>query len=293
MNFHVKEWLEFPIVLPSIPEQSLIATILNHTEALIDQTDRLIQKYRRIKRGLMQDLFRYGIDEQGNLRSEKTHRFRDSQLGWIPEMWEIKELSKISEKIVDKDHVTPQYVEDGIPILSPKDFTLDEKIDFTHCAKISLREHLINKKKTDLKIDDIIITRIGSVGKTCIVNKDMPEFSILHSAAMIRGNNRKILPLFLLYSLKSDYLQKQIIDGIQSIGVPDLGLDKIMNFLVKVPKNIQEQNQIATILLETDMAIEQEESYKQKLLALKAGLMDDLLSGKVRVNHLIHEEVVA
>lgn len=239
----------------------------------------------------MQDLFRYGIDEQGNLRSEKTHRFKDSPLGRIPEEWEVKELYQIVEKIADKDHKTPDYIKNGIPIISPKYFTWNEKIDFTNCKAISLAEHLTNRKRTDIKTDDIIFTRIGAgLGKSCIVTKGMPDFSILHSAAMIRINNSYILPHFLLYSLKTEYLQKQILDGIQSIGVPDLGMDKMLNLLIKVPKIFQEQSMITDVLTFLDETLEKEQSYKQKLYLVKQGLMNNLLSGKVWVNHLISAE---
>ena len=58
---------------------------------------------------------------------------------------------------------------------------------------------------------------------------------------------------------------------------------------ISVPKSVPEQSRIASVLFSADEAIEKEEAYKNKLLALKRGLMDDLLSGKVRVNKLIKE----
>mgnify|MGYP001770056960 FL=1 len=75
----------------------------------------------------------------------------------------------------------------------------------------------------------------------------MPEFSILHSMAQISPNDNIVQPEYLLYSLRSFSLQKQIMDGIQSIGVPDLGLEKIKQLEILLP-TIKEQKRISTVL---------------------------------------------
>jgi type I restriction enzyme, S subunit len=69
---------------PPKPEQTKIAEILSTVDRAIEQTEALIAKQQRIKTGLMQDLLTRGIDEDGNLRSEETHEFKDSPLGRIP-----------------------------------------------------------------------------------------------------------------------------------------------------------------------------------------------------------------
>ncbi|HDJ30414.1 MAG TPA: restriction endonuclease subunit S, partial [bacterium] len=86
------------IILPPLPEQRKIAEILETVDNAIEKTDRIIEKYKRIKQGLMQDLLTRGIvesDELGvmsyELRDEKKHRFKDSPLGRIPEEWEVVE----------------------------------------------------------------------------------------------------------------------------------------------------------------------------------------------------------
>ena len=65
-------------------EQKTIADILSKIDEAIEKTDKLISKYSRIKIGLMQDLLTKGIDENGHIRSEETHEFKDSPLGRIP-----------------------------------------------------------------------------------------------------------------------------------------------------------------------------------------------------------------
>ena len=71
----------------------------------IEQTEALIAKQQRIKTGLMQDLLTRGIDEHGSLRSETTHKFKDSPLGRIPVEWEVKTLGSLLER--DKPRLEP------------------------------------------------------------------------------------------------------------------------------------------------------------------------------------------
>jgi type I restriction enzyme, S subunit len=65
----------------SKPEQAKIAEILSTVDRAIEQTEALIAKQQRIKAGLMQGLLTRGIDEHGNLRSEKTHKIQGLSAG--------------------------------------------------------------------------------------------------------------------------------------------------------------------------------------------------------------------
>jgi len=271
----------------TLDEQRKIAEILSTVDNSIEQTEALIQKYQRIKRGLMQDLLTRGMDEKGNIRNFDRHEFKQTPLGLFPKGWKITTLESVSEKIADRDHTTPSYVENGIIIVSPKDFNEIDEINFETCNRIPLNEHLQNRKKTDIQPNDIVFTRIGAgLGKACLVSRNMPEFSILHSMALIRPNMKLTDPMFFLYLLRSSFIQKQIKNGIQSIGVPDLGLDKIKQLFVFLPE-VEEQKKIASILYDNDNNIRTNLIEQKKLLNIKQGLMQDLLTGKVRVNALL------
>jgi len=268
-------------------EQEEIAKILTTVDTVIEKTKALIEKYKSIKTGLMQDLLNNGIDEHGNIRSSETHEYKDSPLGIIPTEWDVLTLGELTEKIADRDHTTPVYVQHGVFIVSPKDFDEDDNIDFSHCVEITYEAHLVNRKKTDIRPGDLIFTRIGAgLGKICYVTTNMPEFSILHSAAMVRTNN-KISSKLLMYNMKSFYLQKQISYGVQSIGVPDLGMEKIYSLLVKYPHNPNEQLQIQQALDSVFDKIKKEQVNLKKLLNIKQGLMQDLLTHTVPVDDLL------
>ena len=92
-----KDFENVYVIYPqNIKEQQKIAEILETVDNAIEKTDKIIEKYKRIKQGLMQDLLTKGIDEKGNIRNPKTHKFKDSPLGKIPEEWEVVRLGEVA-----------------------------------------------------------------------------------------------------------------------------------------------------------------------------------------------------
>src|SRR5208283_2462522 len=65
-------------------EQTTISAVLATLDRAIELTERMVDKYQRIRMGLMRNLLAFGIDQNGHVRSEATHAFKDSSLGRIP-----------------------------------------------------------------------------------------------------------------------------------------------------------------------------------------------------------------
>lgn len=80
-------------------EQKRIAEILSTADEAIERTQALIDKYNRIKRGLMQDLLTRGIDENGNIRSKQTHKFTVKNGIEVPDDWDVVTLEYFIEKL--------------------------------------------------------------------------------------------------------------------------------------------------------------------------------------------------
>src|SRR3990167_9802118 len=104
-------------VIPNLSgERDKIAEILSTIDDAIEKTDALIEKYKRMKTGMMQDLFRYGVDDKGKIRSEKTHKFKNSPLGKIPDEWDVGFLDVLGQRgsghTPSKSH--PEYWNGGI-----------------------------------------------------------------------------------------------------------------------------------------------------------------------------------
>ncbi|RLB60968.1 MAG: hypothetical protein DRH08_14555 [Deltaproteobacteria bacterium] len=109
--------LSFP---KSKHQQAKIAEILSTVDRAIEQTESLIAKQQRIKTGLMQDLLTRGIDENGNLRSEETHEFKDSPLGRILVEWEVEQIGRIASMQRGHDITEEQLLGGPYPVLTGK-----------------------------------------------------------------------------------------------------------------------------------------------------------------------------
>jgi type I restriction enzyme S subunit len=145
----------------NIAEQQTIASILTTCDEAIEKTDAKIEKLKRIKQGLMQDLFRYGIDEKGRMRSEKTHRFKDSPLGQIPVEWEVKTLVDVCEKIQDGTHYSPSSDDNGkFKYITSKNI-LFGKLDLSGITYISEADHKKIYSRCSVIYKDILLTALS------------------------------------------------------------------------------------------------------------------------------------
>ena len=270
----------FEIAYPSLPEQTRIAQILSQADEAIAHTEALIAKYQRIKTGLMQDLLTRGIDEQGQIRSEATHPFKDSPLGRIPEEWEVVMLGFMVEAIDPQpDHRTPPSVEMGVPYLGINDIDALGNIDYRKCRKVSLSVLEEHKARYQLRRGDIIFGKIGTVGSPKRLIKT-DNITLSANLILIQPKNSND---FVYWLLNSDFVERQVKDSIHSTSQPAYGIEKIRKIVVPLPKQ-NEQELIATRLNCTNSSIQQQQSHLAKLQSIKRGLMQDLLSGRVRVH---------
>ena len=282
-RFWISEYSRLSIPLPPLPEQQKIAEILETIDNAIEKTDKIIEKYKRIKQGLMQDLLTKGIDENGNIRNEKTHKFKDSPLGRIPEEWEVGYVSNFTEinpitKINPKE-LYPFIEMDATPIMGKR------------YKYITLRRGIEAGSK--FKKGDILLARItpsAENGKALLV-PDNIEIGIGSTEFIVFRAKENIDNNFLFYLLISDYVRSIAIGLMEGTSgrqrIPKYVFEKVIK--VAIPKSKSEQQRIAEILSQIDQTIEKEQQYKEKLQRIKQGLMEDLLTGKVRVNHLINE----
>lgn len=289
-GIRIQDYLSLEVPMAPQHEQEGIALVLDTLDTTIRQTEAIIEKLKQVKQGLLHDLLTRGIDANGELRppqSEAPHLYKASPLGRIPDEWTVKSLEACSVKITDRDHTTPVYLREGVMMISPTNLFDEDGIDFGAAKRISPRAHEINRKKTDLKPGDLIIHRIGAgLGRVRLITADMPPFSILHSMAQIRPDLASMQSEFMLWALRTHATQLQIEHGTQSIGVPDLGLDKIGSILVVSPP-LDEQRRIVVPLVAHKAKLAAATSELGKLRKLKSGLMDDLLTGRVRVTPLL------
>jgi len=294
-HLYASDLKNFVFPLPPPPEQRKIAEILETIDNAIEKTDRVIEKYKRIKQGLMQDLLTKGIDERGQIRSEKTHRFKDSPLGSrVPEEWEVMKLEEILQKTNNAIKIGPfgsqlkkdEMVEEGYKVYGQENvFNKDFNIGNRFITKQKYKE----LKSCALEPGDFVISMMGTIGKCAIVPNNIKEGVMDSHLIRLKVNDQVFYKELLVYLIEeSSCIQKQIIN--LSVGGIMQGLNSsiVKSLLVPHP-SLTEQQYIASVLSQIDEVIRREQKYKEKLERIKKGLMGDLLTGKVRVNHLIEK----
>jgi type I restriction enzyme S subunit len=265
----------------SINEQKKIAEILTKVDEAIENTVQLIQKYERVKVGLMQDLLTKGIDENGNVRSEETHQFKDSPLGRIPVEWEVDNLGNIS---VLKSGATPlrsnsKFWNDNIPWVKTGEINYniidktEENISYEGLIKSSC--FLIPKNTILMAMYGQGKTRgrVAITGIECACNQACVAF--------LEIKNIKVKLLY--YILSNNYLNLRDLsnDGAQN----NLSSTILKKFKIRFPLSENEQIKIINKLENIDYVINRSFLTLEKYKKQKQGLMQDLLSGKIRVNY--------
>jgi type I restriction enzyme S subunit len=267
----------------NLETQEAIVEILTKADEAIQQTERLIAKYEAIRTGLMQDLLTRGIDEAGNVRSEETHAFKDSELGRIPVEWEVESLKNLAQ-IIDPqpDHRTPPADPDGFPYVGIGDITEDGRID-KKCRRI-IRAAL-SKQQSRFTIDtgDIIFGKIGTIGKPQSIN-ETKDIALSANIILIKPlrNNQLVLEI-----LKSDFTRRQIKNTIHTTTQPAFGMGKTRALQFAWPNLPKERNQIELTLTQNSKILQEANMQLEKLTALKTALMQDLLTGNKRVDDLL------
>lgn len=280
------------LIPKSTTEQAQIATILSKVDEAISQTEQLIAKYSRIKTGLMQDLLTKGIDENGKIRSEETHEFKDSPLGRIPKEWSIVSLGNFSEissgLTLGKEY--PEYGTEAMPYLRVANVQ-DGYLDLNEIKYIRVPYNQIGKLL--LKKGDVLMNEGGDfdkLGRGTVWNDEIPNCLHQNHVFKVRLDKQKMLPEYLAFYSASSYGKIFfIVSSKQSTNLASINKTQLLGFPIIKPELI-EQHRIINVLDNYSNLLKDHETNLSKLQSIKTGLMQDLLSGKVRVNHLMDEK---
>lgn len=255
------------ILLPPLPEQQKIAEILSTVDAKIEIIDQQITETQELKKGLMQRLLTKGIGHT---------EFKESALGAIPVGWEVVKINEIS-KVIDSLHKTPVFSEEGYPMVRVGDIN-KPKLNLDNCLKVGKEVYSDFSKNHKPTKGDILMTRVGSFGKTILVNTESNFCIGQNTVVMTNIKESK----FLYYTLNSFLIQKQLNLLTSGSSQPSLSLKNIRNLSILFPVK-EEQQKIATILGSVDEKLATLSEKKETYQELKKGLMQQLLTGLIRV----------
>jgi type I restriction enzyme S subunit len=267
----MSEFRKTLITLPPLPEQQKIAEILSTVDAKIEVIDQQITETQELKKGLMQRLLTKGIGHT---------EFKDSPLGRIPKVWEVVKISKIADVTAGGTPSTKNstYWGGDIPWMNSGD------INLRRIKKVDGRITLLGLENSSTKLvpANSILMALAGQGKTrgkVAVN----EFSLCTNQSLATIYNFKNADYeFLFQNLESRYSEIRKMstgDG----GRGGLNLAIIKSIPIALPP-LKEQKRISEILYSFDEKLETLSEKKTNYLELKKGLMQQLLTGKVRVN---------
>ncbi|MCE5221786.1 MAG: restriction endonuclease subunit S [Clostridium sp.] len=251
------------VFIPTLCEQQKISLILSSVDEKIENADNLIEKTKELKKGLMQRLLTKGIGHD---------RFKDTEIGKIPEEWGIKELGSCVD------------IRSGN---SPSNFKLNDEGEypFYKVDDMNYTGKYLTRAKVWFDICNYELMTKGMVvfpkrGASIFTNKVAILSKEGYFDTNVMGLNCKegLENEFLFYLLKFIGLQKFA----DTTAVPQINNKHINPLIIPIP-SFNEQKQIASILSSVDEKIEQYEFRKEKLQELKKGLMQKLLTGKIRV----------
>lgn len=273
-HINVKDFKKFNIPYPPLPEQQKIAEILTTVDDKISSIEDRIKQTEQLKKGLMEKLLTEGIGHT---------EFKDTEIGRIPKEWDVVKLIDYCEKICVGFVGTCErfYTNEANGVMMLRTGNLQDGNLCLKNLKYVLPEFHEKNKKSQLKPDDLLIARHGSSGQAVLVPKDFGKSNCLN-IVIVRPDKTKYSPLFLKNLFNSPIIKRQM--ELKTAGSTQgvINTKEISNTIFPKPE-IEEQNQIATILSSVDDKLEILQSKKTSYEILKKGLMEQLLTGKRRV----------
>ena len=261
------------ISLPPLPEQKKIASILTSVDEVIETTQKQIDKLLDLKKATMNELLTKGIGHT---------EFKDSELGRIPKNWEVKPLGDIADLKVGYAFksiwfsdvgcrlLRGENVGYGTPIWKETRYLDQDKVATYSDYNLSLGDIIIGMDRTFAKSGSKI-SRILESDLPCLLVQRVGKF-------VPSGLN----PEFMWHLLRSDDYLSQLLSQEKGMDIPHLSKQEILEPLTPVIP-LPEQQKIGQILSSIDAKIESVDQKLSQTQSLKKSLMQDLLTGKVRV----------
>ncbi len=260
--------------LPPLPEQRKIAAILSSVDDAIEKTQAVIGQIRVVKRGLMQELLTRGLPGHHK-------KFKKTEIGEIPEEWDVVALAAVCERITDGAHqsVTTSQSEE-IPFLFVS-CVRDGEILWRKAARISRKTYSVISKGREPRPGMVLYTAVGSYGHAALVTDDR-EFTFQRHIACLFPETSRVRPAFLVNWLNAlaarKYADRVAVGNAQRT----VTLENLAHFQIPLPSG-EEQERIVALIDGVGLRINEECLVKECLLTVKQALMSVLVTGEVRV----------
>jgi type I restriction enzyme, S subunit len=271
---------EMIIPMPPKEEQIAIGKAILDISKFIDTLDRLIVKKKRIKQGAMQEL----LTGKKRLPDWQNIGFRSTEIGEIPKDWKVENIldnSTLKARIGWQGLTTAEYLDNGSYYLVTGTDFKKGKVAWDNCVFVD-RKRYAQDTYIQLRLGDVLVTKDGTIGKIAYIDM-LPCPATLNSGVfVIRPKGRAYYPLFLYYVLTSSYFTRFLNKLAAGSTINHLYQKDFASFNFIVPE-YSEQEKIAAALFEIDQEVGALERKRDKCKLLKSGLMQQLLTGRIRL----------
>lgn len=258
---------------PPVSEQQRIVEVLSTVDDTIREADEVIAKTERLKKGLMQHLLIKGIGHK---------EFKDTEIGTIPKEWKIVQLQDLISDIKN-GFASGKRDKQGIVQIRMNNLTTDGRLLLETYLKVPLPE---NVNIWLLKPNDFLFNNTNSidlVGKSAIFKGAPFPCTFSNHFTRLRFKEDYVLPEWILYHFiihwEEGYFKSV---AIRHVGQAAVHSEYLLKLRVPLPP-LTEQHKIIEILSDANRKLELERNGKVKMEKIKQGLMDLLLTGKVRI----------
>lgn len=275
---HIKKGVldEFHSPIPPLPEQKKIASILTSVDEVIEKTQSQIDKLQDLKKGTMNELLTKGIGHT---------EFKDSELGMIPKSWEVKTLLSLALGGISNGVFNdPQKQGTGYRLINVVDMYQEFGFEGEALKRLELSEPEF--KKNRVRWGDILFTRSSLVLEgiahcnVCLIDAD--DITYDGHIMKVSPDTSVIEPIFFAMHCLSNFGRTFFMRSAKQTTMTTIGQQDIAPLLIPVPP-IEEQKCIVRIHQNFEQRDRDVRNKLKQLQSLKRSLMQDLLTGKVRV----------
>lgn len=261
----------FVIQLPMLGEQQRINEVISVADNAIQKTDELIAKTERLKKGLMQELLTKGIGHK---------KFKDTEIGRIPETWTVVRLEDVVE--IDKESRDPSREMSDKTFLYVDIDSIEVGTGKIRSPKRILGKNAPSRARRVVHENDVIMSTVRPYLKAFAIVPGEYDNQICSTGFAVLSCGDNVLPYFLLNVLFSNQTIIQCNRMMVGGQYPALNQSQVSKIKIPLPP-LPEQQKIANIFNMVDQNLELERKEKERLERIKQGLMNWLLTGKVRV----------
>lgn len=259
--------LETKIHLPDKPEQEEIARTLSQFDTYIDDLAELIEKKKGIREGALEDLI---------TKKTRLDGYADD---WAPVTFNqvIIPKARIGWQGLKKH----EYLRSGCSyLIGGTDFS-NGTVSLDNISYVT-KERYDMDTNIQVSANDVLVTKDGTIGKVAIV-PELNKPATLNSGVFVFRTNSRLVPAFLFRVLQSSVFREFIDTLSAGSTIKHLYQKDLKKFEFEIPVDTKEQEAIAAVLTAMDEEIRDLETDRDKIIQIREGTMDDLLTGRVRL----------